>query len=237
MDFLEIVETLRRRVDALSFGPPAVYVYNPLDYASAPHRSYWEKYGGGTKEVLLVGMNPGPWGMAQTGVPFGAVSAVRDWMGIEEPVGRPLREHPKRPVTGFACRRTEASGKRLWGWAADRFGTPENFFARFFVANYCPLLFFDEAGANLTPDKLRAADRLALEDPCDEALRRTAELLKSRLVVGVGGYAEAGARRALAGSGLRVGRITHPSPANPAANRGWVPLVERELAALGVELP
>ena len=125
---------------------------------------------GAPVRVLYFGMNPGPFGMAQTGVPFGEVAAVRDWLGIEAPVERPAREHPKRRVEGFACRRSEVSGARLWGWARARFGTPERFFARFFVWNWCPLGFLADSGANLTPAELPAAERRALEAVCDRAL-------------------------------------------------------------------
>src|SRR5690606_19431577 len=143
----------------------------------------------GPKEVVLVGMNPGPFGMAQTGVPFGEVAAVRDWMGIEAAIGRPPEEHPKRPVLGFDCPRSEVSGARLWGWAKDRFGTPEAFFARFFVINYCPLVFLEESGRNRTPDKLPAAEREALTAVCDRALRDSIEVLSPQHVVGVGTWA------------------------------------------------
>lgn len=231
-----IADRLIAEVGQLRFGPPVACVYNPLVYARAPYALYWERYGRPSKEVLLVGMNPGPFGMAQTGVPFGEVAAVRDWMGIEAPVGRPLEEHPKRPVEGFSCGRSEVSGRRLWGWARERFGHPEAFFRRFFVANYCPLLFLEGSGRNRTPDKLPAAEAEPLEAACDWALRAVVAYLRPRLVVGVGKFAEDRAREALAGLGVGVGRVTHPSPANPAANRGWSQIVERELAVLGVRL-
>ncbi len=221
---------------ALEFGAPVAHVYNPLDYARQAHEQYLRRYGGAAGRVMLLGMNPGPWGMAQTGVPFGEVELVRDWLGIEAPVGRPPREHPKRPVEGFACRRREVSGRRLWGWARDRFGTPERFFARFFVANYCPLLFLEASGRNLTPDKLPAADRRPLLAACDEALRSSIEALAPRLVLGVGGFAESRARAAVDGLPVSAGRLLHPSPASPAANRGWRQQAERQLAELGVTL-
>ncbi|HSV93682.1 MAG TPA: single-stranded DNA-binding protein, partial [Desulfobacterales bacterium] len=176
---------LTRELGGLRFGPPVACVYRPLDYAWEPHRLYLARYGGSPKQVLLVGMNPGPWGMAQTGVPFGEVAAVRDWMGIEASVDRPKPLHPRRPVTGFACTRNEASGRRLWGWARAAFGTPERFFERFFVVNYCPLMFIDADGANRTPDKLKRAEIPALTAACDRALRRTAEQLRPAFVVGV----------------------------------------------------
>ena len=231
-----IARRLSATLAGLDFGPPASHVYDPLDYARESHEEYLRRFGAGPGRVVLVGMNPGPWGMAQTGVPFGEVELVRDWLGIRTAVGRPPREHPKRPVEGFACRRREVSGRRLWGWARDRFGAPRRFFERFFVANYCPLLFLEASGRNLTPDRLPAAQREPLLAACDGAMRAAIEVLEPRLVVGVGGFAEARIRAALAGLAVPVGRILHPSPASPAANRGWRQAAERQLAALGVEL-
>ena len=227
---------LVQEVEGLRFGPPVSHVYNPLIYAAEPHRHYLHRYGKRPKEVVLVGMNPGPWGMAQTGVPFGEISAVRDWMGIEAPVGRPEPSHPKRPVLGFACARKEVSGQRLWGWARKNFGPAEVFFRRFFVANYCPLMFIGESGANRTPDTLNEPDARPLFAACDRALRRTIEYLEPTYVVGVGRFAADRARRALNGLDVKIGVITHPSPANPRANRGWEPIILGELNAMGIKL-
>jgi single-strand selective monofunctional uracil DNA glycosylase len=223
-------------VSALRFAEPVCHVYNPLDYARVPHERYLERYGDGRKEVLLLGMNPGPFGMAQTGVPFGDVALVRDWLGIVGTVGKPEREHSKRPVLGFDCPRSEVSGTRLWGWARARFGTPERFFRRFFVANYCPLAFLESSGRNRTPDKLPAAELEPLLAACDEALREVVGLLEPRIVVGIGGFAERRARAALAAAAVAVGTILHPSPASPRANRGWAEAIEPQLAALGIRL-
>ncbi len=234
---VEIARDLSEELSRLSFGAPVAYVYNPLRYAAESHFQYLERYSTPPKEVLLLGMNPGPWGMAQTGVPFGEVAAVRDWLRIEGEVGTPEVEHPKRPVTGFACARSEISGRRLWGWARSTFATPERFFARFFVGNYCPLLFLDEGGRNLTPDRLPAADRRPLEAACDRALEEMVDALEVELVVGVGAFAANRAAAVLGDRGIRVGRILHPSPASPAANRGWEEQATKQLAALGAALP
>ncbi len=225
---------MRDTVGALRFAAPVAYVYNPLEYAWTPHCAYLERFGRGQPEVVLLGMNPGPFGMAQTGVPFGEVALVRDWLGIEAPVARPRREHPKRPVTGFACARSEVSGQRLWGWARERFGTPERFFERFFVANYCPLAFMEESGRNFTPDKLPRAERDALFAACDRALARTVNALRPRLVIGIGKFAAERAAAALKGIDIAIGTAPHPSPANPAANRGWAAQMDRALLALDV---
>lgn len=234
-DLASISRTLAQDVGGLRFASPVAYVYNPLEYARAPHEAYVQRYGRGPGRALLLGMNPGPFGMVQTGVPFGDVTLVRDWLGIEGPVGKPPREHPLRPVEGFGCTRSEVSGSRLWGWARDRFGTPEAFFARFFVLNYCPLAFLEDGGKNRTPDKLPAAEQRPLFAACDRALVRAVDVLAPTLVVGVGSFATDRARAAL-GTSVPIGTMLHPSPASPRANRGWATAAEEDLGRLGLVL-
>jgi len=237
VSLIDIARDLSTEVDRLEFSSPVTHVYNPLDYAWAAHAQYLEHYGDRPKEIFFLGMNPGPWGMVQTGVPFGEVVAVKDWLEIDAPIGRPEHEHPKRPVRGLDCTRSEVSGARIWGWARDHFGTSEAFFSRFFIANYCPLAFMESTGRNRTPDKLPASERQPLLEVCNRALRRSVDYLQPDLVVGVGAFAEKRARDVLSGSGIRIGRILHPSPASPAANRGWAQQATRELRDLGVDLP
>ena len=234
MSLRQITDDLVAALDGLTFGPPVTHVYNPLSYARAAWDAYCDKYGQGRREVLLIGLNPGPWGMSQCGVPFGEVNAVRDWLGIEVPIGKPPVEHPKRPILGFDCPRSEVSGARLWGWARETYGTPEAFFARLFVANYCPLVFMEESGRNRVPEKLPKAERAPLFEACDRALRRTVELLEPRFVVGVGKFAERKARGVVGDLDVVVGSVPHPSPASPLANRGWAPLMDAALRELGL---
>lgn len=218
----------------LAFSSPVTHVYDPLRYAGPVYEAYVRRYGAGPKRVVFLGMNPGPFGMAQTGVPFGEVAAVRGFLGLDGAIGKPPVEHPKRPVEGFACTRSEVSGQRLWGAIARRFGTPEAFFERNFVLNYCPLSFMEAGGRNRTPDQLPAAERKALYAACDDHLRAAVAALAPEWVVGIGHFAEGRAKVALAGTGVAFGRISHPSPASPAANRGWEELVTAELEALGL---
>jgi single-strand selective monofunctional uracil DNA glycosylase len=236
---------LSRALGALRFGPPIAHVYDPLQYAWAPYQAYVRRYGATRKQVVLLGMNPGPFGMMQTGVPFGEVAAVRDWMGLAAAVERPLREHPKRPIEGFACARSEVSGRRLWGWAARRFGTADAFFRDWFVLNYCPLVFLESSGRNFTPDKLPAERRRAVEQACDTHLAAALAALQPEWAIGVGGFAEKCLRAVVRSDGvdaalarrIKVAQILHPSPASPAANRGWSEAVDRKLAELGVLSP
>jgi single-strand selective monofunctional uracil DNA glycosylase len=234
MDLNTITDELVQALQGLEFTLPVSHVYNPLEYARKPYDRYIERYGTGSREIILLGMNPGPWGMAQTGVPFGEIDIVRNWLQINAPVGQPAVVHPKKPVNGFECTRSEVSGRRLWGWARNRFGTPERFFDRFFVANYCPLLFIEAGGRNRTPNTICAIERKPLLEICDLALQHTVKALTPRFVVGVGEFAATRARIALANTDIVVGRINHPSPANPRANRGWDALVENEMAAMGI---
>jgi single-strand selective monofunctional uracil DNA glycosylase len=231
---IEAGQRLRMETGRLKFGPPVAHVYNPLVYAWAPYEAYLECFGATRKRVVFLGMNPGPFGMAQTGVPFGEVAAVRDWLGIECAVGKPEREHRRRPVAGFSCARSEVSGRRLWGLFIERFGTPRRFFAGHLVMNYCPLAFLESGGRNRTPDKLAAPEKAAVFAACDRHLRAVVAALRPEWVVGVGGFAAQRAAEVLQGNPLRVGQILHPSPASPAANRNWKGAALLQLQALGI---
>jgi single-strand selective monofunctional uracil DNA glycosylase len=226
---------LSTQVDRLKFQPPVTHVYNPLTYAWKAHEEYLRRFGNSRKRVVFLGMNPGPFGMAQTGVPFGEIAAVRDWLGIRARIERPRSEHPKRPILGFDCPRSEVSGRRLWKLFAERFGSPERFFAGHFVANYCPLAFLEASGRNQTPDRLPRAERNRLFAICDSHLRRVLEILQPEWLVGIGGFAAERGRLVSENTKIHVGQILHPSPASPKANRhDWTKTAARELVQLGV---
>lgn len=223
-----IARVLAGSLQVLEF-PSASHVYNPLIYMWSAHREYLQRHGGRKGRILMVGMNPGPWGMAQTGVPFGEISMARDWLGIEKPLGDPLPEqHEKYPLTGFDCHRREGSGERFWGWAQRRFGSPERFFQEIFVWNYCPLLFLRN-NRNLVPEQLHKAEREPLFGICDAALSAVIHATGPRVVIGIGRFAHDRAQ-AIAGDGMPTGYLLHPSPANPTANRGWADIADQALA-------
>ncbi|MFW5694170.1 MAG: uracil-DNA glycosylase family protein [Alkalispirochaeta sp.] len=226
------------QLNALSFSAPVTHVYNPLDYARQSWEQYLRTYGASRKEVIFLGMNPGPWGMAQTGIPFGEVQTVRSWLALSAPIGRPEREHPNRPVLGLQCSRSEVSGRRLWGLFAEEFGTAERFFQRHLVINYCPLVFMAETGRNITPDKLPVVERTPLFKICDGLLRATIDAYEPGIVVGVGAFARSRLAHVLNSGGSRpsprIVQILHPSPASPAANRGWAAQARGRLIETGV---
>ena len=236
---LAAARRLSKAVDSLQFAAPVTHVYNPLDYAKAAHKQYLGMMNPEGCRVLLLGMNPGPWGMAQTGVPFGQIAAVRDWLGIDAKIKQPKESHPKRPIEGLACERSEVSGQRLWGLFRERFQTPEAFFEEHFVANYCPLVFMQESGKNHTPDKLPAAERQPLDAACDAHLRSLLAATQPEWAVGVGAYAEKCLQRVVGESNIgdseiKVARILHPSPASPLANRGWPEAATAKLIEEGI---
>lgn len=232
-----ITTDMVKELSKLSFSSPVEYVYNPLIYARASFDAYVACCDIENVEVILLGMNPGPWGMAQTGVPFGEVGAVRDWLKIDAVIGSPKEVHPKRPVLGLDCHRSEVSGARLWGWAKDTFKTPKRFLKRFFLCNYCPLIFLEDSGRNRTPDKLPATERTPLLEICDRALQRTIDLIEPKRVIGVGAFAQKRAETVLEGGAIPVGGILHPSPASPIANRGWATQANKQFAEQGIRLP
>ncbi|MSR15952.1 MAG: single-stranded DNA-binding protein [Gammaproteobacteria bacterium] len=226
----------------IDFPRPVAHVYAPHQYAWAPYVDYVTLYGTGHKRVVFLGMNPGPFGMMQTGVPFGEIAAVRDWLKLSGAIKPPTQQHPKRPIEGFACARSEVSGRRLWGWAAVRFGTATEFFRECFVLNYCPLVFLEESGRNFTPDKLPAGARDLLYLTCDQHLAAAITALEPHWLIGIGTFARHRASAVLT-SGLvapslakrvQVATVLHPSPASPLANRGWAAAVDKQLSTLEV---
>ena len=231
---IQAARELTENLDSMTFPPPIAHVYNPLTYAWRAHEQYLRRFAATRKAVVFLGMNPGPFGMMQTAVPFGEISYVRDWIGIKDGVDRPRHEHPKRPILGFECKRSEVSGQRLWGLFKEKFETAEAFFKDHFVANYCPLAFLEESGRNFTPDKLPAPVARTLEGHCDAHLRQIVGILKPQWLIGIGAFARKQAERAVVDSNVQFGQILHPSPASPAANRGWAAQAYSQLTALGV---
>ncbi len=237
-ELIRAAQNLSAAVSKLTFAAPVTHVYNPLDYAWRAHEAYLKRYGNNPKRVLFLGMNPGPFGMVQTGIPFGQIAAVRDWLGIQARLDHPREEHPKRPVLGFDCHRSEVSGERLWGLFRKRFGTAEQFFQEHIVMNYCPLAFVEQSGRNRTPDKLPPAERESLFAQCDDHLREVVRILQPSWVIGVGDFAM---KRAIAGLRetqpplpVTLGQILHPSPASPASNIDWAGKATAQLRQLGV---
>lgn len=232
--FLEASKQLRETVNRFHFEAPTAQVYNPLDYAWEPYEDYVSKYAREGIDVMFMGMNPGPWGMAQVGIPFGEIELVRNWLRIKGTVEKPPVEHPKRPIEGFDCQRSEVSGKRLWGLFKERFGVAEKFFEHHFVLNYCPLVFMESTGRNRTPDKLSASEREPLYAACDLHLKAVAGLLKPKWIIGVGKFAATRASEVFSEAEYPIDWILHPSPASPAANRDWAGYATRKLVEIGV---
>ena len=231
---INAAKRLRDAVEKLHFAVPVSHVYNPLEYAWEAHEVYLRRYANNRKRGVFLGMNPGPFGMVQTGVPFGEIAAVRDWLAIRAPIGKPPRLHAKRPIDGFDCARTEISGQRLWRLFADRFGTAEKFFASYFVMNYCPLTFLENSGCNRTPDKLPSLEKAALFLECDEHLREVVRVLQPEWLIGIGDFATKRAQQVFPNKPPKIARILHPSPASPAANQNWAAVATEELERFGV---
>lgn len=235
---IEAASKLQQSLAELDYTSVAEWVYDPFEYAWEPYCEYLTRYSQSPIKRIFMGMNPGPWGMAQTGVPFGEVAAVRDWLKIASTTRKPQREHPKRLVEGHRCKRSEVSGQRMWGLFQARFKTPKAFFAEHFVINYCPLAFMDAGARNLTPDKFPSSIREPLEKACDRHLIAVLETLRPECFIGVGAFAEECGKRCISRLDSKIQpklmRILHPSPASPAANRDWAGQVTNALIVADV---
>ena len=193
------------------------WIYNPLDYAWTPHKEWIERFSGNGANTLLVGMNPGH-GMGNTGVPFGCPEQVRDFLNITGlEVHQPPRIHPKRIVYGLECPKAEVSGRRIWTTLAEHYGTPEAVSRDLYIVNHCPLWMFNEAGQNITPDKLTGHAAKNLKKICDTHLHTVVLAMGIKRVIGVGRYAQKQAAALF--DEIEVDWVPHPSPASPFANR------------------
>jgi single-strand selective monofunctional uracil DNA glycosylase len=93
----------------------------------------------------------------------------------------------------------------------------------------------EESGRNRTPDKLAKDERKIVYKLCDQYLADVVSILQPEWVVGVGGFALKRAEEALADfPELKLGNVLHPSPASPAANRGWAEQASKQLEELGI---
>jgi len=235
---LEHSRKLARQLRDIEFSHEALsHVYNPLQYAWDGYRQYVETYLPAQCRVYFLGMNPGPFGMTQTGVPFGEIAAVRDYLKLAPRLiasERPI--HAKRPLEGMDCKRSEVSGKRLWGLFASHYPQARDFFKQHWVSNFCPLLFLSNSGSNIVPEKLQQPGRRQLEELCQKHLLFELQLLKPHYLVGVGKFAEQQLEkvRPLLAHDCVLGSIIHPSPASPLGNKNWPQLPLQQLEQLGV---
>ncbi len=195
------------------------WIYHPLDYAWLAHESYIDRFSELGSKTLLVGMNPGH-GMGNTGIPFGCPEQVRDYLQIRDfTVDKPPQEHPKRIVTGLSCPKAEVSGRRIWSFLSNRWGSPELVHNQIYIVNHCPLWMFDDAGRNITPDKLSGSASKRLSAVCDTHLESVGGILQAKAVIGIGRYAHRRLVSLFDSSEVMVGYVPHPSPASPFANR------------------
>ncbi|XP_077300242.1 single-strand-selective monofunctional uracil-DNA glycosylase [Arctopsyche grandis] len=218
---LHVADILNSGLKDLKFSEPVKFIYNPTVYAFDPFKNYIEKFGNVEKKILFLGMNPGPFGMSQTGVPFGEINAVKSWLDIKGKVGKPDVECSSRLVLGFDCQRSEVSGKRFWDLAKTLCDTPETFFKNCFVFNYCPLQFIAINGKNVTPTDLKKQESDTLNRLCDTSLIETIRILNSKIVIGIGKFAEKQLKKVLVDNNtIEIYSIPHPSP-RATNNTDW----------------
>ncbi|MEZ5305054.1 MAG: hypothetical protein R3F11_31085 [Verrucomicrobiales bacterium] len=152
-------------------------------------------------------------------------------IGVCEPVDKLPDEHPKRPVEGFACQRSEVSGKRLWGLFAERFGAADAFFRDHFVLNLPARLHVRDRREPHAGQDRRCRDRARQRGVrgalCGGALRSSSPNGSSASVLAEG------RARALRRTACppRSARSRTPARLQPRANRGWAEAATKQLAA------
>ncbi|XP_037927861.1 single-strand selective monofunctional uracil DNA glycosylase-like [Teleopsis dalmanni] len=203
------------------------HIYNPVEYAADLHCEYLRKYLDRPKRVVFLAVHPEQNGMAQTGVPFGNVSTVRDMMKLCGEVKQPNRLHPKHPVLGLNCHINEPSGVRFWGLMDKIAGSLDTFSEQCFVHTFCPLLFFNEYGRTIEPCVLPFEIKYPMRDLLVEALCKEMKLVQPEIIVVTGNYVYNGLQRSeLYAKTLLV--MTNPHPWVPN-NHNWVRRSERWL--------
>jgi single-strand selective monofunctional uracil DNA glycosylase len=219
-----IINTLSHNCEKINFSGQGLVVYNPLNYAKLATAQYLDTYGQGRKEVLFLSLNPGPFGMAQTGIPFGDVYWVTKYLKIHNTIEQPKDAvHPKRPILGFDCTRKDVSADRFWKLISSFYPNATTFFQKNFLWTFAPLYFCDKSGKNITPDKINLVSRKELEQICLEALKNIILSLQVNNVISIGAYVYKNVLKLDAEvlNKIEVENIPHPSPLNPANNKGW----------------
>ena len=285
MDLIKTTRILADDLHALRRPAGVSHVYNPLRYMWPAHERFLSRHyvtdrasapdgrldfyepAGATRprRYLILGMNPGPHGMVQTGLPFGDVVNAAAMLGyrtgdqVPAPDLAGVELHPSRPVIGLSATRREASGERLWGGLAAIFGGLEQTLAACFAANYCPLAYFadDAQGTNVTPEdfgkKTIKGEPNPRHDPgyaaeldkvCLPYLVRVARAMRVEVILAVGRYAEAKANiiAALQPDDSRPARpkvvyLTHPSPLATRSAGEWATMARHALENAGALPP
>lgn len=212
--------------------PKDLFVYNPIKYAADMHLQFIERYAVEHTKILFLGMNPGPFGMTQNGIPFGEVSFVKDYFKFDGVIKHPKKELESRPIQGLDCPRSEVSGMRFWSLMRDHYGNCDALKGEIYVSNYCPLVFLEKTkrAKNITPDKLPKDVRTVITKLCDEYLWDTVDIIKPEILIGIGKFAE----KKLKNTQYPYSSILHPSPASPLANRGWAEAATKTLKELEI---
>ncbi|XP_059470377.1 single-strand selective monofunctional uracil DNA glycosylase [Neocloeon triangulifer] len=240
--FFSVQLWLSGQLKLLKFSDPVFMVYDPVEYAGGIYFQYLQRFCRSPKHLLILGMNPGPWGMGQTGIPFGDVDTVKNYLGLAEfgfLIRQPTQQHPSKIVTGLDCHRKEPSGTKLWGLVKKltNYCPAEIALANIIVHNFCPLIFLKESGCNLTPEELKASNKKEeLFNLCSTALYHSLRVLQCSQILCIGKFAEKRADLMVKKFSLNalVYSIPHPSPRNVSGRVNWEENAMASLSASGL---
>lgn len=150
-------------------------------------------------------------------------------MGLRGQVDKPPLLHPKRPIEGLESTREEPSGKRLWTlFQKLSNGSLDIFFEQCFVHNFCPLVFFNKNGNNITPNELKAPYKQQIRDECLRITEEILKLIQPEIIVAIGLYVYDTLRKSEYCKTKRLLRLAHPSPRS-LYNNDWPEKAEKFL--------
>ncbi|XP_073819638.1 uncharacterized protein isoform X2 [Musca autumnalis] len=221
--FYDLERELNVKLREFSFQ---LHTYNPVVHAAEIHCNYLQKYLDSPKRILFVGMNPGRYGALQTGIPFGNITTVKIGMGLKGRITPTPGQRGKIRIRGLEAPEVEhdSSSTRFWRLISELFDGAENYldllFEKCFVHNFCPLVFIDSDGLNVSLPYIEPNPRLFAE--CRKTLGKQITLLKPDLIICIGKFVRSMLSKTRQAKGREILMIEHPSYKNYISADKWI---------------
>jgi single-strand selective monofunctional uracil DNA glycosylase len=168
-------------------------VLDPSRYGERWHAPFRRLYPPRARPLLVFGLNPGPYGMAQTGIPFTDLKRLAQ--GLPRLAAELARSGERLSLPGlapsslqpFLTRTFESSSVRVHRFLRLAHGSAERAFREVVFVNPCPLLFIDRAlGENRTPADLPRALRAGVDEARVEVVSVAVARLRARGAIVLG---------------------------------------------------
>ena len=205
-------------------------VWNPQLYGLPLYRRFATEHLPTSRgAIVALGLNPGKYGMSQTGIPFTDVTrAARVGIAIEPPGLAPASLRPF-----LKSYRVERSSASVYNLLDALWGGPAEGWRRLWAVAPCGLLFLEPDGTNVTPADARLARRDDVRELRLRVIRESVEAARPRGVLLLGQDVARVAADALGDVETLV--VDHPVARGPG-RRGpawWAGVVAQAVRARG----